>query len=60
LPASKQYSENEFRKDFTKSERAAIAKAVVEELGNRAGRPSKEKVANCPQLDGKKTRETLT
>jgi ParB family chromosome partitioning protein len=32
-----EYAENVFRKDFTKSERAAIGKAIQEELGNRQG-----------------------
>lgn len=32
-----EYAENEFRKQFTPSERAAIGKAVEAELGNRAG-----------------------
>ena len=32
-----EYTENEVRKDFTQSERAAIAKAVETELGNRQG-----------------------
>lgn len=32
-----EYAENEFRKQFTPSERAAIGKAIEEELGNRHG-----------------------
>jgi len=38
-----QYAENEFRKQFTPSERAAIGKAIEAELGNRQaqGRPKK-------------------
>ena len=53
-----QYSENEFRKEFTKSERTAIAKAVVEELGNRQGqRTDKQHQDNCPEVKGKQTRE---
>jgi ParB-like chromosome segregation protein Spo0J len=38
-----QHDENEFRKQFTPSERAAIAQAIEEELGNRQtqGRPKK-------------------
>ena len=35
-----QYAENEVRKDFTPSERVAIAKAIEAEIGNRSGRPS--------------------
>lgn len=53
-----EYAENEFRKDFTKSERVAIAKAVEADLGKRQGRPSHEKVDNCPQFPvGLKTRD---
>jgi ParB family chromosome partitioning protein len=50
-----EYAENEFRKEFTKSERVAIAKAVEEELGKRAGRPAQEMVGNSPPLG--KTRD---
>ena len=32
-----EYAENEFRKQFTPSERAAIGRAIEEELGNRKG-----------------------
>ena len=32
-----EYAENELRKDFTTSERVAIAKAVEEEIGDRRG-----------------------
>jgi ParB-like chromosome segregation protein Spo0J len=32
-----EYAENEFRKDFTPSERAAIGRVIEEELGNRKG-----------------------
>src|SRR5947209_651775 len=35
-----QYAENEVRKDFTASERVAIAKAIEAEIGHRSGRPS--------------------
>jgi len=52
-----EYAENEFRKEFTKSERVAIARAVEEELGKRQGRPGKEKVENFPPLKGQKTRQ---
>ena len=54
-------AENEFRKDFTPSERVAIGEAIEVELGNRAGRPTssdKTIVENFPQLnDGEKTRD---
>jgi ParB-like chromosome segregation protein Spo0J len=33
-----QYAENEIRKDFTPSERVAIAKAIEEQIGNRRGK----------------------
>ncbi len=33
-----EYAENEFRKQFTPSERAAIGKAIEAELGNRKGK----------------------
>jgi ParB-like chromosome segregation protein Spo0J len=52
-----EYSENEFRKEFTPSERLAIADAVKEELGNRAGRPLKLIPEDLPELKGKETRE---
>jgi hypothetical protein len=45
------------RKDFTPSERVAIAAAVEEEMGERRGRPSEENVENFPHLDGAKTRD---
>jgi hypothetical protein len=50
LSASKQYNENEFRKAFTKSARAAIAEAVVQELGNRQG---SVRTSNFPPIVGK-------
>lgn len=36
-----EYAENEFRKDFTVSERVEIGKALEVELGERRGRPEK-------------------
>lgn len=66
-----EHAENEIRKDFTASERVAIAKAVEEEIkaqGERRGRPKAdsgqtdlivdEKVVNSPQFEpGQKTRD---
>jgi hypothetical protein len=49
-------AENDLRKDFTVSERAAIGVEIEEQLGERRGRPS-ENVEELPQLEpGKKTR----
>ena len=50
-----EYAENEVRKDFTQSERVAIAKAIESELGERRGRPSKEKCQNFDELKEKRT-----
>lgn len=52
-------AENEFRKDFTHSERVAIGEAIEAELGNRQGqRTDKEPVENFPQVTpGEKTRD---
>lgn len=52
-----EYAENEVRKDFTQSERVAIAKAIESELGERRGRPSKEKCKNFNELKEKRTDE---
>jgi ParB family chromosome partitioning protein len=41
-----EFAENEFRKNFTKSERIAIGKALEAEAGERRGRPSAEKAAD--------------
>jgi len=49
-----EYVENELRKAFTPSERAAIGAAVEAQLGERRGRHN---VDNCPQFHGTKTRE---
>lgn len=56
---SGEYHENEVRKDFTPSERVAIAKAVERLVGNRRGqRTDKERVQKIAQVDaGKKTRD---
>jgi hypothetical protein len=51
-------AENNIRKDFTISERVAIASAKEVEIGKRSGRPSSEIVALGPQFTpGEKTRE---
>jgi hypothetical protein len=47
----------ELRKDFTPTERVAIAKAIEEEIGNRQGkRTDLEPVGDCPQVTADKTR----
>jgi hypothetical protein len=38
-----EYAENEMRKDFTKSERVAIAEALEREMGERRGNPNLKK-----------------
>lgn len=52
-------AENEVRKDFTPSERVAIARAIADELGNRQGERSDmehvQEIAQVPR--GQKTRE---
>lgn len=55
-----EHDENEIRKDFTPSERVAIAKAIERQIGNRRGqRTDKQLVGKIPQVQpGKKTRET--
>ena len=55
-----EYAENEVRKDFTPSERVAIAKAIERQVGNRQGqRTDKQRVQKIAQVDpGKRTRET--
>ena len=43
-----EYAENEVRKDFTPSERVAIAKAIERQIGNRRGqRTDKACAKNC-------------
>jgi hypothetical protein len=50
-----EYAENEIRKDFTPSERVAIAKAIERQIGNRRG----QRVQNFAQVGpGQKTRDT--
>ena len=49
-----EYHENEIRKDFTPSERVAIAKAIEQQVGNRRG----QRVQNFAQVEpGQKTRD---
>ena len=50
-------AENEFRKDFTHSERVAIGEAIELELEGRAGRPSAETKENFPELPQGQTRD---
>jgi ParB-like chromosome segregation protein Spo0J len=54
-----EYAENEIRKDFTASERVAIAKAIERQIGNRQGqRTDKELRGFFPEVaPGKRTRE---
>ena len=53
-----EYAENEVRKDFTVSERVAIARAVEESLGNRQGqRTDLEPPQNFVEVKGKETIE---
>lgn len=46
-----EHDENELRKDFTPSERVAIAKALENEVAERRGNPSIRR--NCDELDGR-------
>jgi ParB family chromosome partitioning protein len=49
-----EYHENEVRKDFTPSERVAIAKAIEQQIGNRRG----QRVQKSAQVEpGRKTRD---
>ena len=53
-----EHAENEIRKDFTPSERVAIAKAIERKVGNRRGQRTDQLVGKIPQVaPGKKTRE---
>jgi ParB-like chromosome segregation protein Spo0J len=53
-----EYTENEFRKQFTASERIAIVKAVKAQMGNRQGqRTDKQLVPDVAQVKGQKTRD---
>jgi hypothetical protein len=56
---SGEYAENEIRKDFTPSERVAIAQTIEKQVGNRQGqRTDRQPVGQIPQVaPGKKTRE---
>ncbi len=46
-----EYAENEIRKDFTPSERVAIARAIERQIGNRRGqRTDKERVQKLHKL----------
>ena len=48
-------AENELRKDFTKSERYAIAKQLEALLGERRRRPSEKNVENSPHFELNRT-----
>ena len=53
-----EHAENEFRKDFSPSERVAIGKALEAELGERRGRPNlalELNVQDFAHLEGQKT-----
>lgn len=54
-----EYAENEIRKDFTPSERVAIARTIEQQIGNRRGqRTDKERVQKIAQVGpGQKTRD---
>ena len=56
---SGEYAENEIRKDFTTSERVAIAQAIEKQVGNRQGqRTDKTLRGKIPEVTpGKRTRE---
>jgi len=48
---SGEYAENEIRKDFTTSERVAIAKAVEKKIGNRQGQRTDNQLRdNFPEV----------
>ena len=54
-----EYAENLVRKDFTPSERVAIARAIERQVGNRRGeRTDRQRVQKIAQVErGRKTRE---
>jgi len=54
-----EFAENEVRKDFTPSERVAIAKAIEKQIGKRQGqRTDKQLRGKIPEVEnGKRTRE---
>jgi DNA modification methylase len=54
-----EYRENEVRKDFTPSERVAIAKAIERQIGNRRGQRTDQLREIIPEVEpGRRTRET--
>ena len=54
-----EYAENEIRKDFTPSERVAIAKAIEKQVGKRQGQRTDKLRGKIPEVvPGKRTRET--
>jgi DNA modification methylase len=54
-----EYHENEVRKDFTPSERVALARAIERQIGNRRGqRTDRQRVQETAQVEpGQKTRD---
>jgi DNA methylase/ParB-like nuclease domain len=53
-----EYAENEIRKDFTPSERVAIAKAIEKQVGGRQGQRTDKLRGKIPEVaPGKRTRE---
>jgi hypothetical protein len=53
-----EYAENLVRKDFTPSERVAIARAVERQVGNRRGQRTDQLRGKIPEVaPGKRTRE---
>jgi ParB-like chromosome segregation protein Spo0J len=52
-----EYDENEVRKDFTPSEKVAIARAIEKELEGRQGRPTAKKVVSGTPFPEGKTRD---
>lgn len=56
-----EYAENEIRKDFTPSERVAIAKAIEKQVGKRQGQRTDKLRGKIPEVaPGKRTRETAS
>lgn len=55
--AAGEYAENVVRKDFTVTERLAIADAVRREIGNRQGQRTELVTEKSQVLSGRKTRE---
>src|SRR6516225_6001493 len=53
-----EYHENQIRKDFTPSERVAIARAIERQVGNRRGQRTDQLREKIPEVaPGKRTRE---